>query len=84
MQSERLKQEIESIKDRLTFDCRLIILKQIELPVYRALYYTYQNNKLKLKELESSRIGKLKRKKVKVPRESILENAVISFRGENI
>lgn len=32
-----------------------------------------------MKELESYRIGKLKRKKIKVPRVIVLENAIVNF-----
>ncbi len=41
--------------------------------------YFKQNNKSKLKELESSRIGRLRRKKIKVPRINIIENAIVNF-----
>lgn len=47
--------------------------------VTRALYYIYQANKTKLKELESSRVGKLQKKKIKVSREKILENAIANM-----
>lgn len=47
--------------------------------ITRALYYIYQANRLKLKELESSKVGKLRKKKIKVTREKILENAVVNM-----
>ena len=47
--------------------------------ITRALYYIYQSNKAKLKDLESARIGKLHKKKVKVSRNKVLEDAVVNM-----
>jgi len=43
------------------------------------LYYLYMQNKEEYKTLESLKVGKLKRKKIRVARENLLDNAIVIF-----
>jgi len=63
----------------LDFKSKFNYYKNACFHISRALYYICHTNKARLKELESTRVGKIHRKKIKVTREKILENAVVNF-----
>lgn len=63
----------------LEFKARMKFYKLECAHITRSLYYLYQANRSKLKELEHTRIGKIRKEKVKVSREKILENAVVNM-----
>lgn len=63
----------------LSYNTKVHFYKLTAFHITRALFYIFQANKAKLKELESSRIGKLSRKKLKVSRDKILENAILTM-----
>jgi E3 ubiquitin-protein ligase TRIP12 len=76
---ELYKKLCENVSFLIDYNTRNSYYRNSCFHVSRALYYIYQNNKLKLKDLESSRIGKLHRKKIRVTRDKILENAVVNM-----
>jgi hypothetical protein len=61
------------------FEARYNFFKHIEFKPTRAMYFIYQANKPAFKELPSSKIGKLRRKKLKVNREKLIEGASMTF-----
>lgn len=63
----------------LDFKSKYNYYKNACFHISRALYYICHTNKARLKELESTRVGKIHRKKIKVTRDKILENAVVNF-----
>ena len=76
---ESYKKLCEKNSFLIDYKTRYSYYRHLCFHISRILYYIYQNNKSKLKELESSRIGKLHRKKIKVTRDKILENAVVNM-----
>ena len=76
----KLNINVSEEKYSLDLESRILYFQNMQHSTFRGLYYIYQNNKEKLKELESSKIGKLKRKKTKVGRETILMSAIQSFK----
>lgn len=61
------------------FDTRYYFFKHLQFEPTRAMYFIYQANKPAFKEIPGSKIGKLKRKKLKVNRDQILEGAKLTF-----
>lgn len=61
------------------FTTRYNFFKHLQFEPTRAMYFIYQANKPAFKEIPSSKIGKLKRKKLKVNRDKILEGAKLTF-----
>jgi len=55
------------------------MLKNTLFPSTRALHFLTQNNKTLLKEIPSNKVGKLRRKKIKVNREKILDSSYYTF-----
>jgi len=76
---ESLKNISEKASFLLDFNSKLHYYKNACSHISRALYYICHTNKSRLKELESLRIGKIHRKKIKVIRDKVLENAVVNF-----
>lgn len=61
------------------FDSRYNFFKHVQFKPTRAMYFVYQANKPAFKALPSSKIGKLRRKKLKVSRDMIFHGAEITF-----
>lgn len=61
------------------FNTRYYFFKHLQFEPTRAMYFIYQANKPAFKEIPGSKIGKLKRKKLKVNRDQILEGARLTF-----
>ena len=74
-----VKEICEKASFLLDFRSKLHYYKNGCFHISRALYYIFHENKARLKELESARIGKMHKKKIKVSREKVLENAVVNF-----
>lgn len=61
------------------FNTRYNFFKHLQFEPTRAMYFIYQANKPAFKEIPGSKIGKLKRKKLKVSRDRIFEDARLIF-----
>jgi len=61
------------------FNTRYNFFKHLQFEPTRAMYFIYQANKPAFKEIPGSKIGKLKRKKLKVSRDRIFEDARLVF-----
>ena len=61
------------------FGARYYFFKHLQFEPTRAMYFIYQANKPAFKEIPGSKIGKLKRKKLKISRDQILEGAKLTF-----
>lgn len=61
------------------FSTRYYFFKHLQFEPTRAMYFIYQANKPAFKEIPGSKIGKLKRKKLKVNRDQIFEGAKLTF-----
>lgn len=61
------------------FDSRYNFFRHVQFKPTRAMYFVYQANKPAFKELPSSKIGKLRRKKLKVSRDMVFQGAEITF-----
>lgn len=67
------------IPELFDFASRYNFFRHVQFKPTRAMYFVYQANKPAFKELPSSKIGKLRRKKLKVSRDKIVEGAEITF-----
>jgi hypothetical protein len=67
------------IPELFDFNTRYYFFKHLQFEPTRAMYFIYQANKPAFKEIPGSKIGKLKRKKLKVNRDQILEGAKLTF-----
>lgn len=67
------------VPELLDFNTRYYFFKHLQFEPTRAMYFIYQANKPAFKEIPGSKIGKLKRKKLKVNRDQILEGARLTF-----
>jgi len=76
---DMFKSICENASFLLNYPTKYHYYKHTGFHISRALYYIYQANKNKLKDLESTRIGKLTKKKIKVSRDRILENSVVNM-----
>lgn len=61
------------------FNTRYNFFKHLQFEPTRAMYFIYQANKPAFKEIPGSKIGKLKRKKLKVSRDRIFDDARLIF-----
>lgn len=67
------------VPELFEFSTRYYFFKHLQFEPTRAMYFIYQANKPAFKEIPGSKIGKLKRKKLKVNRDQILEGARLTF-----
>lgn len=67
------------VPELFEFGTRYYFFKHLQFEPTRAMYFIYQANKPAFKEIPGSKIGKLKRKKLKVNRDQILEGARLTF-----
>ena len=63
----------------LSFNSRIKFYKYGCSNIGRALFYLYQANRAKLKDLENSRVGKLQKKKIKVSRDKALDETLLNL-----
>ena len=61
------------------FNTRYYFFKHLQFEPTRAMYFIYQANKPTFKEIPGSKIGKLKRKKLKVNRDQVYQGARLTF-----
>ena len=63
----------------LDFNARKMYFYNSNFSLKRVLHFIYKQNSDLLKELQHLKVGKIKRKKIRVTRDNILENAIIIF-----
>ena len=67
------------VPELFDFATRYNFFKHLQFEPTRSMYFIYQTNKPAFKEIPGSKIGKLKRKKLKVSRDRIYEDARLVF-----